>query len=114
MAIFSAALHASGILHQRAEIARRLLENCTLCPRHCRVNRLAGETGICSTGVLARIANYGPHFGEEKPLVGIRGSGTIFFAGCSLGCCFCQNYGISQGADPAQEADTRELAAIML
>jgi putative pyruvate formate lyase activating enzyme len=104
----------SGQLRQRAEIARRMLGRCVLCPRRCRVNRLKGETGVCATGGLARIASYGPHFGEEQPLVGTQGSGTIFLAGCSLRCCFCQNYDISQGDEPGQEVDAREFAAIML
>ena len=114
MPIAAHTLHASGLLHQRAETARRMLERCTLCPRRCRVNRLAGETGLCSTGPLARIASYGPHFGEEQPLVGIHGSGTIFLAGCNLRCCFCQNFAISQGTEAAQEVDAGEFAAIML
>lgn len=114
MPISSATLYAGGQLHRRAETARRMLGRCTLCPRRCQVNRLAGETGVCATGALARIASYGPHFGEEQPLVGSNGSGTIFLAGCNLHCCFCQNYGISQGDDPAQEVDASDFAAIML
>lgn len=114
MPIAAHTLYASGLLRQRAATAQRLLQCCTLCPRRCRVNRLAGETGRCATGALARIASYGPHFGEEQPLVGTNGSGTIFLAGCNLGCCFCQNYGISQGDEPAQEADANDFAAIML
>jgi len=114
MPIAAQGLHARGLLQERAEIARQRLACCTLCPRRCRVDRLAGETGRCATGLLARIASYGPHFGEESPLVGSRGSGTIFVAGCNLGCCFCQNYDISQGDEPAQEVDAREFGAIML
>jgi putative pyruvate formate lyase activating enzyme len=114
MTIVAHTLHASGHLQQRADIARRLLVPCTLCPRRCRVNRLAGKTGLCGTGALARIASYGPHFGEELPLVGTHGSGTIFLAGCNLRCCFCQNFDISQGDDPGQEVDAAEFAAIML
>lgn len=107
-------LYANGLLQQRAETAHRLLTGCTLCPRCCRVNRLAGETGRCATGARARIVGYGPHFGEEQHLVGAHGSGTIFFAGCNLHCCFCQNFEISRGEEPAQEVDARELAAVML
>ncbi len=114
MPIAAAALLANGQLHQRAEIARRMLARCVLCPRRCRVNRLAGETGLCGTASLARIASYGPHFGEEAPLVGSHGSGTIFLAGCGLRCCFCQNFEISQGHEPATEADAAGMAAIML
>jgi putative pyruvate formate lyase activating enzyme len=75
---------------------------------------MADETGFCRIGSRARIASYGPHFGEEAPLVGSRGSGTIFLGGCNLGCCFCQNYEISQGHDLGQEVSPREFAAIML
>lgn len=107
-------LHTSGRLRQRIESARGMLEDCTLCPRRCRVNRLAGETGLCATGVRARVASFGPHFGEEQPLVGTKGSGTIFLAGCNLHCCFCQNYDISQGDESGHEVDDVEFAAIML
>jgi len=71
------------------------LRRCALCPRRCRVDRLAGELGECRTGALARVASAGPHYGEEAPLVGHGGSGTIFFAGCNLACVFCQNYDLS-------------------
>lgn len=104
----------NGQLAQRAAAAHQLLASCTLCPRQCRVNRLAGECGFCLIGARARIASYGPHFGEESPLVGGHGSGTIFFAGCNLGCCFCQNYDISQGDAVGEEVSAAELAAIML
>jgi putative pyruvate formate lyase activating enzyme len=75
--------------------AYRRLESCELCPRRCRVNRLKGERGFCRTGLLAKVASAGPHFGEEVPLVGMGGSGTIFFAECNLRCVFCQNWDIS-------------------
>lgn len=88
-------LHASGELAARAAAARERLSCCTLCPRHCRVNRLADERGFCHTGAQAEVAGYGPHFGEESVLVGMGGSGTIFLAHCNLGCVFCQNYEIS-------------------
>ena len=81
---------------ERAEKAIARLNNCDLCPRKCGVNRLEDEIGFCRTGRKANLASYGPHFGEEPPLVGSRGSGTIFFAGCNLGCVFCQNHDISQ------------------
>ena len=79
-----------------------------------RVDRIAGEIGRCGIGARARIAGYGPHFGEEAVLVGRGGSGTIFLTGCSLGCCFCQNFAISRGDEPGQEVDDGEFAAIML
>jgi putative pyruvate formate lyase activating enzyme len=68
---------------------------CTLCPRNCKVNRSKGGTGFCGIGELPVVSSVGPHFGEESVLVGRGGSGTIFFAGCNLGCVFCQNYDIS-------------------
>ena len=110
----AASLYASGQLKRRAEIGRRLLRRCTLCPRRCRVDRIAGEIGRCGIGGRARIAGYGPHFGEEAVLVGRGGSGTIFLTGCSLGCCFCQNFAISRGDEPGQEVEDGEFAAIML
>lgn len=70
---------------------------CRLCPRVCGVNRLAGQRGICGETAVCRIASAEPHFGEEPPFTGQRGSGTIFFSGCSCRCFFCQNYQISQG-----------------
>ena len=102
-----------GILERRAAQALDRLANCTLCPRRCAVDRTAGETGICKTGRLAMVASYNAHFGEETPLVGRNGSGTIFFSHCNLLCIFCQNYEIShRGA--GQELDETQLAAIML
>jgi len=71
------------------------MDPCTLCPRQCKVFRSKGKTGFCGIGVLPVISSVGPHFGEESVLVGRGGSGTIFFAGCNLGCIFCQNYEIS-------------------
>ena len=87
--------HQSGILEQRIEKAISILENCRLCPRHCDVNRLEGETGVCEAGRQAVVSSYNPHFGEEDPLVGRGGSGTIFMTHCNLRCIFCQNYDIS-------------------
>jgi len=72
-------------------------ESCELCPRNCGVDRLAGETGFCGETADLRLAAALLHFGEEPPLVGTGGSGTIFVSGCNLGCAFCQNYQISQG-----------------
>ena len=76
--------------------AYHLLEYCELCPRVCKVNRLDGEKGFCGIGAKAVVSSAGPHYGEESVLVGSGGSGTIFFAGCNLGCVFCQNSDISQ------------------
>ncbi len=103
----------SGVLQRSAAAAVKRLEHCDLCPRQCGVNRLQGERGICRTGRLAHVASYHLHFGEEAPLVGERGSGTIFFAGCNLGCVFCQNYDISHSVADSPEVEPRKLAAIM-
>lgn len=100
-------------LSQRVEAAKSHLEDCNVCPLNCGVNRLAGEMGVCKTGALAQLASFGPHHGEESPISGWRGSGTIFFARCNLRCVFCQNADISQlGFGRAYEAD--QLAQVML
>jgi len=106
-------LYRSGELAKRVEAARALLQNCQVCPRHCAVNRLIGETGKCHTPRLAAVSSCVPHFGEEAPLVGRHGSGTIFFTNCNLKCIFCQNYYISQLGDGA-ELNRQELAKTML
>ena len=81
---------------QAIKTACKIMESCELCPRRCKVNRLSDEKGFCGIGTKAVVSSAGPHFGEESVLVGNGGSGTIFFAGCNLGCVFCQNYDISQ------------------
>jgi len=105
--------HKEGILRDRIERAREILESCVLCPRACKVNRLTGETGVCKTGRYAQVSSYGPHFGEEAPLVGRYGSGTVFFTHCNLLCVFCQNFDIShEGA--GETVGPEKLARIML
>ena len=102
-----------GLLKEKIQKAYAQLKSCILCPRKCGVDRLAGETGICNTGKLAWVSSYNPHFGEEEPLVGNCGSGTIFFTHCNLLCLFCQNFDIShQGC--GQEVSGEQLAAMML
>ncbi len=86
----------ASVLAERAEALREMLRNCNLCPRGCGVNRVAGELGACRTGADPIVSSYGPHFGEERPLVGRMGSGTIFLTHCNLRCIFCQNCEISQ------------------
>jgi putative pyruvate formate lyase activating enzyme len=103
----------SGELKKRAETARERLRSCDLCARECQVDRLAGERGACRTGEHARVSSYGAHPGEEAPLSGWNGSGTIFFTRCNLGCIYCQNSDISQ-SDEGAEVSARQLAAIML
>ena len=68
---------------------------CRLCPRACGVNREAGERGVCGETAVCRLASAAPHHGEEPPFTGTRGSGTLFFTGCSCRCFFCQNHQIS-------------------
>ena len=85
----------SGELSRRVTHAYEILSGCTLCPRQCKANRLRGEKGFCGGGSTLEIAYYGPHFGEEPPLTGEKGAGTIFFTHCNLKCSFCQNYHLS-------------------
>ena len=103
----------SRTLEHRVKKAIAVLDSCTLCPRRCGVDRTAGETGTCKTGRRAVVASYNAHFGEERPLVGRNGSGTIFFSHCSLQCNFCQNYEISHLGEGCAVADD-QLATIML
>lgn len=105
-------LMPEGVLKERTHEAVSRLTSCEICPRHCKVNRLKEEKGFCRTGRNARVYSYTPHFGEEPPLVGRYGSGTIFFSGCNLACIFCQNYDISQ-MDSGQEVDAKGLANMM-
>jgi putative pyruvate formate lyase activating enzyme len=108
------ALHRSGELKRRVALAYARLEACDLCARECGVNRrLSPEGAGCHTGERAIVSSYGPHFGEESPLVGRGGSGTIFFAWCNLRCQYCQNYEISQGGE-GYEVEPEELAHMML
>jgi putative pyruvate formate lyase activating enzyme len=100
-------------LRERANTAAARMEHCDLCARRCGTNRLAGGLGVCKTGILARVSSHGPHHGEEKPLRGWQGSGTIFFARCNLRCVFCQNYDISQ-TNAGDEFAPETLANIML
>ena len=107
------ALHRSGELRRRANLAVEELSACYACPRDCGVDRLADKTATCKTGRYARVASYFPHRGEEDCLRGSRGSGTIFFGWCNLRCVFCQNFDISQ--QPAgDEAPPERLAEMML
>ncbi len=114
-------LHEQGELQQRINQVQTLLAPCRLCPRQCGVDRQQTdngtvEKGLCQTGNRAMVASYGPHFGEESPLVGSGGSGTIFFSHCNLLCLFCQNYEISHCPDQEEGVETspEQLAQIML
>jgi len=105
--------HRRGLLQPKVDAARDILNQCNLCPHNCLVDRHQGELGVCRTGDQPVVSSYGPHFGEEDPLVGRNGSGTIFFAQCNLFCIFCQNYEISHGGE-GEEISARDLAAIMI
>ena len=100
-------------LERRIEKLYEILENCTLCPRNCQVNRFVSKNGACRTGIKPIVSSFGPHFGEESFLVGNNGSGTIFFSNCNLNCVFCQNWEISQ-MGVGEEVDVEELSKIML
>lgn len=104
----------SGALAERAEQAAERLATCDLCARDCRADRRTGLAGVaCRTGVNAVVGSYGPHHGEEAPLSGWRGSGTVFFSWCNMRCLYCQNHELSwEGEGRPVSAD--ELAAIML
>jgi putative pyruvate formate lyase activating enzyme len=111
----SVALHRSGQLRERARQALELLgqERCRVCPRLCKVDRLADQPGLCKVGRRAVVASHFPHFGEEDCLRGHKGSGTIFFSGCNLRCVFCQNHEISWQLQ-GERVSPRRLAAMML
>ena len=101
-------------LQERIEAAYQLLESCRVCPRECGVNRLKNDKlGFCRSGLNPAISSVSPHHGEEPPLSGTKGSGTIFFTNCNLRCVYCQNYPISQMGTGA-ERTTGELACQML
>jgi putative pyruvate formate lyase activating enzyme len=103
----------SGELERRTKAAALRLRACDICPRECGVNRQNGELGVCRTAEQAIIASAGPHFGEERPLVGRGGSGTIFFSWCNLNCQYCQNHEISQSGE-GHPVTPEALASIML
>ena len=92
---------------------RRALEGCSLCGRRCGADRTGEARGPCGAGLLPKVARWLPHMGEEPPLVGTQGSGTVFFTGCSLRCLFCQNFAVSQGGQ-GREVSVERLAEIML
>jgi len=98
---------------ERIRRAWAMMSACRLCPRQCKVDRTAGQRGFCGVGAAAVVASAGPHFGEEPCLVGRGGSGTIFMAGCNLGCAFCQNEDTSGSADGA-EMQPQDLVRQML
>jgi putative pyruvate formate lyase activating enzyme len=100
-------------LEEKSALLDEIIRDCTLCPRQCRVDRTADQRGYCRTGSLPFVSSWGPHFGEERPLVGVHGSGTVFFGNCNLGCVFCQNYSISHLGE-GEEISHERLAEAML
>ena len=106
-------LHESGELNERGQVLWDMMERCELCPRMCGVNRLEGAEGFCRASSQLEISSFNPHFGEERPLVGRGGSGTIFMTNCGLRCVFCINWEISHlGAGNVESIET--LAEMML
>jgi len=106
-------LHRSGELKKRGEELWNIMKSCKLCPRMCGVNKLAGNKGFCQASSQLEISAYHPHFGEEKPLVGKGGSGTIFLTNCGLRCVFCINWEISQGGQ-GNPRSIEDMAEMML
>lgn len=106
-------LYETGELSGKVEVLKEQLRDCKICPHRCQVNRMEGELGICRTGYYPVVSSYGPHFGEERCLVGKGGSGTVFFSRCVMRCVFCQNYEISQLGEGSEIAP-KDLADIML
>ena len=105
--------YEEGLFPEIAQKAHDMLQPCTVCPRNCGIDRIQDENGFCKAGYLPEVSSYSPHFGEENPLVGRHGSGTIFLTHCNLGCLFCQNYSISHRGD-GRKISIQQLAKVML
>jgi putative pyruvate formate lyase activating enzyme len=106
-------LYQNGELKKRGQKLWQMMDSCSLCPRECGAERLKGERGFCQASSTLEISSYHPHFGEEDPLVGRGGSGTVFFSNCGLRCVFCINWEISQGGEGNQQT-IDDLAEMML
>lgn len=105
--------YKNGNLEKVIEKAYKLLESCVICPRKCKVNRIANKKGFCKTGILPKVFSYTQHHGEEPPVSGRNGSGTIFFSNCNMKCIYCQNFKFSQ-LGLGKEVKIEELADYML
>jgi len=105
--------YKSGRLNDVVEELFQELESCSICPRKCKVNRLKSEKGFCKTALRPKVCSFMPHYGEEPPISGSCGSGTIFFSYCNMACCYCQNYEFSQ-MEAGREVDFKDLAGFML
>ncbi|HNQ50301.1 MAG TPA: radical SAM protein [Candidatus Omnitrophota bacterium] len=106
--------YENGTLDSAVKAAGLLLQSCTICPRRCKVDRTKGETGFCKTAARAEVYSYLAHHGEEPPISGTKGSGTIFFSHCNMACLYCQNYEFSQKNGQGGGVSSAELARIML
>ena len=106
-------LERSGELERRERALWALYDPCRLCPRHCGANRSAGRTGACSSAGNFSVASFGPDFGNERPIAGTRGSGSVFLSHCNLLCIFCQNWQINHRGDGRQTSHA-ELASMLL
>jgi putative pyruvate formate lyase activating enzyme len=105
--------YRSGNLDKIIEKTFGMLKSCCICPRKCKVNRLKDQKGFCKTGLKPKVCSFMPHHGEEPPISGTRGSGTIFFSHCNMACVYCQNYEFSQ-LGKGRELEFEELADLML
>jgi len=103
----------NGTLKKASQQAGQMLLSCNICPRNCGIDRTTGKTGFCRTALKAKVYNHMSHHGEEPPVSGTRGSGTIFFSNCNMACVYCQNYDFSQSGQ-GREVTTEELASFML
>ena len=106
-------LHESGGFKKRGEELWQMMKSCNICPRKCGAKRLEGEEGFCRASGILEISSFNPHFGEEKPLVGTGGSGTIFLTNCSLRCVFCINWHVSHLGE-GRESSVDDMAAMMI
>ncbi|OPY92318.1 MAG: hypothetical protein A4E73_01248 [Syntrophaceae bacterium PtaU1.Bin231] len=106
-------MEAVNFMEANIEPLKKILKNCTLCPRRCRVDRTRGEKGFCGLDDRLRVDRALAHHGEEPPLSGSRGAGTIFFSSCNLRCSYCQNHQISHRAGGGL-LDAEGLVRIML
>ena len=105
--------HKEGSLRNKILKINEIITSCSLCPHRCGTDRFQSYKGKCKSGSIPLISSYSPHFGEEPPITGINGSGTIFFGNCNLSCIFCQNYDISQ-CGAGKEMSHSDLARIMI
>lgn len=106
-------LYKDGTLAKRAEELKEIYTSCTLCPRDCRVDRSRRQMGRCRATATLKISSAFPHFGEERPLVGQKGSGTVFLSHCGLRCLYCQNYTLSMEGEGIEVQDERAAEAML-